>query len=118
MTLVLIRRDGGLSTLCHSCRFDYQQKVLKTFPGPSSLLSKDGKDQIDQIVHVHLISNFLKTFPTQETIIRIHGAFTRSIHWRCSVKKVFFKISQNSQESTPARVSFLTKLQVSSLQLY
>ena len=30
---------------------------------------------------------------------------------RCSVKKVFLEISQNSQESTCARVSFLTKLQ-------
>ena len=29
----------------------------------------------------------------------------------CSVKKVFFEISQNSQENTCARVSFLIKLQ-------
>ena len=29
---------------------------------------------------------------------------------RCSVKKVFFEISQNSQENTCARVSFLIKL--------
>ena len=34
----------------------------------------------------------------------------RSSQW-CSIKKVFFKISQNSQESTCARVSFLIKLQ-------
>ena len=31
----------------------------------------------------------------------------RSSHQRCSVKKVFFEISQNSQEKTCARVSFL-----------
>ena len=31
---------------------------------------------------------------------------------RCSVKKVFLKISQNSQENTCARVSFLIKLQL------
>ena len=30
---------------------------------------------------------------------------------RCSVKKVFLEISQNSQESNNARVSFLLKLQ-------
>ena len=30
---------------------------------------------------------------------------------RCSVKEVFLKISQNSQENTCARVSFLIKLQ-------
>ena len=35
----------------------------------------------------------------------------RSSHKKCSVKKVFFKISQNSQESTCARVSFLITLQ-------
>ena len=36
----------------------------------------------------------------------------RSSHRRCSVKKVFLKISQNSQENTCDRVSFLIKLQV------
>ena len=36
----------------------------------------------------------------------------------CSVKKVFLKISQNSQENNCARVSFLIKLQASGLQLY
>ena len=37
---------------------------------------------------------------------------------RCSVKKVFLEISQNSQENTCARVSFLIKLQGQGLQLY
>ena len=32
---------------------------------------------------------------------------------RCSIKKVFLEISQNSQENTCARVSFLIKLQAS-----
>ena len=36
---------------------------------------------------------------------------------RCPVKKVFFEILQNSQESTCARVSFLIKLEDSGLQL-
>ena len=35
----------------------------------------------------------------------------RSSHQRCSVKKEFLEISQNSQENTCARVSFLIKLQ-------
>ena len=34
---------------------------------------------------------------------------------RCCVKKVFLKISPNSQESTCARVSFLIKLQAATL---
>ena len=37
---------------------------------------------------------------------------------RCSVKKVFLKVSQNSQENTCARVSFLTKMQVSAKRLW
>ena len=31
-----------LSTLCHGCGFDYQQKVIKMFPGPDCVHSKDG----------------------------------------------------------------------------
>ena len=42
LTLRLIGRDGGLSTLCHSCGFSCQQRVLKTFPGPGYLDSEDG----------------------------------------------------------------------------
>ena len=42
LSLVLIRRNSGLSTLCHSCRFACQQRVLKTVPGPGYLHSGDG----------------------------------------------------------------------------
>ena len=42
LTLGLIGRDGGLSTLCHSCRFACQQWALKAFPGPGYLYSEDG----------------------------------------------------------------------------
>ena len=39
------------------------------------------------------------------------GRFFRSSHWRCSKNNVFWKLSQNSQENTCTRVSFLIKLQ-------
>ena len=42
LTLGLIGRDGGLSTLCHSYGFACQQRVLKMFPGPDYLRSEDG----------------------------------------------------------------------------
>ena len=42
LSLWLIGRDGDLSTLCHSWGFACQQRVLKTFPGPGYLYSKDG----------------------------------------------------------------------------
>ena len=41
-SLRLISRDGGLTTLCHSCRFFRQQSVLKTVPDLGYLHSKDG----------------------------------------------------------------------------
>ena len=34
---------------------------------------------------------------------------SEAVVWRCSVKKVFLEISQNSQENTCARVSFILK---------
>ena len=36
---------------------------------------------------------------------------TEAVYWKCFVKKVFLKLSQNSQENTRFRVSFLLKLQ-------
>ena len=38
-------------------------------------------------------------------------SYTEAVVRRCSVKQVFFEISQNSQEKTCAIVSFLIKLQ-------
>ena len=39
--LMVIVRDGGLSTLCHSCEFTCQKRVLKTFSRHDYLHSKD-----------------------------------------------------------------------------
>ena len=35
-------RDDDWNTLCHSCGFVCQQRVLKTFPDPGYLRSEDG----------------------------------------------------------------------------
>ena len=44
--------------------------------------------------------------------LAIHSLIvTKAVVQRCSIKKVFLEISQNSQENTCARVSFLIKLQ-------
>ena len=40
----------------------------------------------------------------------------RSSHWKCSPKKMFLEISQNSQENTCARVSFLIFNKVAGLR--
>ena len=42
---------------------------------------------------------------------KIMGKIPEAVVQRCSLKKEFLEISQNSQESTCARVSFLIKLQ-------
>ena len=50
---------------------------------------------------------------TEQILLRIIEAVAQ----RCSVKKVFLEILQNSQENTCARVSFLIKLQTSGIYL-
>ena len=49
-------------------------------------------------------------FPDTLVIITVN---TKAVVQRFSVKKVFLEITQNSQENTYARVSFLIKLQAS-----
>ena len=50
-------------------------------------------------------------FPGKKSQLDISRA-TEAVAWRCSVKKVFVKVSQNSEKNTCARVSFSIKLQV------
>ena len=50
-----------------------------------------------------------------ENTLDFHGA-EEAVVQSCSVKKVFLEISQNSQKSTCARVSFSIKLQASGLR--
>ena len=40
--MLIEKDDGSLSTLCHSCGFCCQERVLKTFPSPDFLCSEDG----------------------------------------------------------------------------
>ena len=67
------------------------------------------------LMTVSINGSFLKitvlkigTLCLQRTYNFIHS---EAVVERCSVKKVFLKISQNSQENTGARASFLIKLQ-------
>ena len=39
---MMIGKDGGLNTLCHSLRVSCQQRVLKTFRGSVYLQFEDG----------------------------------------------------------------------------
>ena len=44
--------------------------------------------------------------------------WAEAVERSCSAKEIFLEISQNSQENTCPRDSFLIKLQASGLQLY
>ena len=61
LTLGLIGIDGGLSTLCHSCGFACQQRVLKLFPGLGYIRSEDGVVRLwHLLVNLHIyIYSFL-----------------------------------------------------------
>ena len=53
-----------------------------------------------------------KLLPWQNIFVQQVKILSEAVAQRCSVKKVFLKISQNSQENTCTRDSFLIKLQL------
>ena len=71
----------------------------------------------EQVIKPFLVSvvdwTFYKSTIKCNWILLLCHVRVRSSHRSCSVKKVLLEISQNSQEKTCARVSFLIKLQAS-----
>ena len=57
------------------------------------------------------VKNVIKVIQGKYEITWVYWRALEAVAQRCSVKKVFLEISQNSQETTCARVSFLIKLQ-------
>ena len=49
---------------------------------------------------------YILTFKKKTLVLDLHMFPTEAVAWRCSVKKVFLEILQNSHENTCARVSF------------
>ena len=58
-----------------------------------------------------IFSTFLTHFIGQGLHFITSKNIAEAVFWRRFLKKVFLEISQNSQENTWARVSFLIKLQ-------
>ena len=87
----ILFRLKDYNLFCKVLRHMWSQVLLKTFRTPRKLPITD---------------SFL---------VKLLAANTRfgseAVAQRCSVKKVFLEISQNSQENTCARVYFLIKLQ-------
>ena len=75
-----------------------------------SLKSRTVRDSLK----IFLVKEYMETKNFKMINFRqqtISSAVSReAVAQRCSVKKVFLEISQNSQENTCARVSFLIKL--------
>ena len=63
------------------------------------------------------ITNLIMHYKTLRKPWRISCGSTEAVFRRCSVKKVFWEISQNSQKNTCTRTSFLIKLQAPACNL-
>ena len=96
--------------------------LVKTYSRFNSIVKKRGADILPRIslkFHEKVLqklsiqSSKIKTsFKNQSSrVTESVNLITDAVVQRCSVKKVFLKILQNSQENTCARVSFLIKLQ-------
>ena len=65
---------------------------------------------------LRILLNWISSFFWE--VLEQSGEYKEAVSRRCSVKKVFLKISQNSKENTCHAISFVTQLQASGLQLY
>ena len=71
-----------------------------------------------QIVFIYCFRKANTLAEWNSLLIPIEKLFDEAATESVLSEKVFLNISQNSQENTCARVSFLIKLQASALQLY
>ena len=75
--------------------------------------SKFPDDELDIELFIDLVLQFPVIWNTRLNGFKDYNkkkvAWIEAIIQRCSVKKVFLEISQNSQENTCARVSFFSK---------
>ena len=78
------------------------------------LMFSGGIKKRKNILMVNHFGSLKKTYDlSNHWLTRILYETSEPVTQKCSVKKVFFEISQNSQENTCARVSFLINLQAS-----
>ena len=84
LALGFIGRDGGLSTLCHSCGFACQQWVLKTFAGAGYLRSDDEVVWLwHLLVNLYIwltISSYYGSIPLTLGLVRRDGGLSTLCH--------------------------------------
>ena len=100
-------RNGKLHFLCSG-----RNRSWLTFIGYITFFLFYIKKQI------YLSSSLSCWFYFSEDEPHLQKIFIEAVVWMCTVGKVFLETSQNWQENTCVRVSFLIKLQVLGLQLY
>ena len=88
--------------------------IWEVFSQKFSLSVKINKMGSIKIEKLHMHNIFHATYFFWNSLLRVSEATTRYVLYR----KVFLEISQNSQENTCVRVSFLITLQAWGLRLY
>ena len=112
--------------------WNFPEKKKKKFSEIKKLIFRKRKEKLFQkkeggflkvkrfgIISRHIYQLWKHYYPRHElfqkqynTQVQVLLSKDRSSHRRCSVKKVFLKISQNSPENTCARVSFSIKYKI------
>ena len=76
-------------------------------------------------IYERVRTTFIQTCTQNENFTNQDGKLPKisyktseAVSWRCSVKNVFLKISQSSQENTCGRLSYLIKIQASAQILW
>ena len=88
--------------------FSKEGKKQKQFFIPPLCLLRLSSCNYIKIFKVAFIHNFEEIYSNPSSVsFKFCNIKYRSSHQRCSIKTVFLEISQNSQENTGARVSFL-----------
>ena len=107
----MVRHTSEMLQHLHLAAFDHFgtlcTKVLKV--KKMSVPKMEGKSLLFDIVNE--FPNMISVTSEVGYNVKVSESILRSSHQRCFVKKVFLEMSQNSQENTCARVSFLIKLQ-------
>ena len=103
----------------YNMQIRYQNRF---FSSPSHYM-KTTSSTITNFYRVSTWKSIISEFsPYEDMLFSFHKyngyRYKKAVIQRCSEKKVFLEISQNSQENAFVRVSFLIKLHASGLQLY
>ena len=104
-----IHVEISTSNRCHNFHVDSPFKIDVVYTNFPRGISTSNRWRMTKICPLgnNISSKLSVTFPYKEAVVR-----------RCSIKKVFLEILQNSQENSYAGDPFLIKLQTCGLQLY